>query len=294
MIFIEETKNKYIKMDGYYIGYTNRKHNEFLFDEKDYEIVSKYNWRLNSYGHPHDKDYKPVIYLVSLLFGNVPHVYINGNKADCKSSNVIELRNQNNKITYNGYYAIYMPEHHRAFDNGCVYEHILIAEKMLGRELKPEEVVHHIDRNRKNNLEDNLMVFISERDHVLFHAYGLCEKLSDGTYKAIVQDNVDFTYINMTKEDKETNNIKIKKIRKKLCPICNRNYKYIESEKCIECLNKNKSKNIPPKEILENYINKKIPFTQIGKEFGVTDNAVRKWCKKYNLPFRTSDIKKFA
>lgn len=26
----------------------------------------------------------------------------------------------------------------------------------------------------------------------------------------------------------------------------------------------------------------------------VTDNAVRKWCKKYNLPYKVSDIKKYS
>lgn len=32
------------------------------------------------------------------------------------------------------------------------------------------------------------------------------------------------------------------------------------------------------------------PFLQIGKEFGVSDNAIRKWCKFYNLPYRKKDI----
>ena len=36
------------------------------------------------------------------------------------------------------------------------------------------------------------------------------------------------------------------------------------------------------------------PFTQIGKDFGVSDNAVRKWCDKYNLPRRVIDIKKYT
>lgn len=36
------------------------------------------------------------------------------------------------------------------------------------------------------------------------------------------------------------------------------------------------------------------PFTKIGKSFNVTDNAIRKWCKKYNLPNRVSDIKKIS
>ena len=37
-----------------------------------------------------------------------------------------------------------------------------------------------------------------------------------------------------------------------------------------------------------------MPFTQIGKEFGVSDNAIRKWCDKYGLPRRVSDIKKYS
>lgn len=36
------------------------------------------------------------------------------------------------------------------------------------------------------------------------------------------------------------------------------------------------------------------PFLQIGKQFGVTDNAVRKWCDKYGLPRKISEIKKYS
>lgn len=35
-------------------------------------------------------------------------------------------------------------------------------------------------------------------------------------------------------------------------------------------------------------------FLQIGKDFGVSDNAIRKWCKSYNLPFRVRDIKNLS
>lgn len=35
-------------------------------------------------------------------------------------------------------------------------------------------------------------------------------------------------------------------------------------------------------------------FTQIGKQYGVSDNAIRKWCDKYNLPRKVSDIKKIS
>ena len=30
------------------------------------------------------------------------------------------------------------------------------------------------------------------------------------------------------------------------------------------------------------------PFTQIGAKFGVSDNAIRKWCDKFDLPRKTS------
>ena len=32
-------------------------------------------------------------------------------------------------------------------------------------------------------------------------------------------------------------------------------------------------------------------FVGIGKIFGVSDTAIRKWCKKYNLPYRKQDIR---
>ena len=65
------------------------------------------------------------------------------------------------------------------------------------------------------------------------------------------------------------------------------------AKKCLSCRNKEKSKNIPEKDELKSLI-RTLPFTQIGHKFGVTDNAVRKWCDKYNLPRRSGDIKKYT
>ena len=33
------------------------------------------------------------------------------------------------------------------------------------------------------------------------------------------------------------------------------------------------------------------PFTKIGKKYNISDNMVRKWCDKFDLPRRSSDIK---
>lgn len=49
------------------------------------------------------------------------------------------------------------------------HEHRVVAEQMLGRPLKPGEVVHHLDGNKRNNAPENLMVFASQAEHVLWH-----------------------------------------------------------------------------------------------------------------------------
>jgi len=35
-------------------------------------------------------------------------------------------------------------------------------------------------------------------------------------------------------------------------------------------------------------------FVKVGQKYGVTDNAVRKWCDKFGLPRKSSEIKKIS
>jgi hypothetical protein len=64
---------------------------------------------------------------------------------------------------------------------------------------------------------------------------------------------------------------------------------YYKSKMCKRCCTKNidrhhyvKVKNKPTKEELYKLV-WSIPTTKIAKQFGVTDGAVAKWCKKYNI-----------
>lgn len=168
----------------------------------------------------------------------------------------------------NGYVLIYKPKHHMAFSNGCVYEHILKAEEKLNRDLKPGEVVHHIDRDRKNNDVENLMIFDSDRSHGLFHSGARILKNGDV-----------WTCKERSNEE---------------CPICGKR-KFISAKLCRDCYKKEnrKSSNIPSREtLLDLLIHKKENFASIGRIFGVSDNAVRKWCVSYGIPRTSREIKK--
>lgn len=69
------------------------------------------------------------------------------------------------------------------------------------------------------------------------------------------------------------------------------------AKRCLECERKNRL--IPFEEMkitrehLKDLIRTK-SFTQIGKDYNVSDNAVRKWCDKFELPRKKSEIKKYT
>lgn len=179
----------------------------------------------------------------------------------------------------NGYYQYYIPDHHLASKSGLVYEHQLAAEEKLDRELQPGEVVHHIDRNRKNNDLNNLIVFKTSADHSAYHAG-----------KKIAQDGDVYVAIGK-KEYIKCKNKNGNISTKDKCPYCGQ-LKDIGAEKCFECRKKEQAKNIPSKDELKQHLKNK-SMCAIGRIYHVSDNAVRKWCKKYSLPFSKKDIEEF-
>jgi hypothetical protein len=68
----------------------------------------------------------------------------------------------------NGYSVVYSPGHHRANNNG-VLEHILIAEKAMGECLPIKAEIHHIDGDKQNNKNNNLVVCQDRAYHMLLH-----------------------------------------------------------------------------------------------------------------------------
>jgi len=194
-------------------------------------------------------------------------------------------------LTSNGYIVKYLPDHPRAYSNGTVYEHILVAEKMLGRPILPEEEVHHIDHCKTNNEEYNLMVFESEASHAAFHNGYEAELNPDGSYRCYKYDK-DGNKRYFPKERYSKNYCKVcgKPIRKgsKYCWDCYKE-KRKETKKPYEPKVDTRKVEWPAKDELETLILTN-NMTQLGKMYGVADNTVRSWCKIYGLPYKKNEI----
>lgn len=62
-----------------------------------------------------------------------------------------------------GYMLVQAPSHPAAHTVGYVAEHRLVMERTLGRYLRPEETVHHINGIRHDNRPENLELWTSRQ-----------------------------------------------------------------------------------------------------------------------------------
>lgn len=179
-----------------------------------------------------------------------------------------KMRSKSNRLFKNGYYIIYRPNHHRAFGSGTklagyVYEHIIIAEEDLGRQIKNDEDVHHLDFNKRNNSPENLIVLPGPHHHRL-HGW--------------------LTFNN------------IKPIQKEIlrCKICGNplrltlQSKYC-SESCMRIGRKSIIDNVGLDQIKKDLFELK-SLVKVGSKYGMSDNGIKKWLK-VKFKFTNKDIK---
>lgn len=170
-------------------------------------------------------------------------------------------------IYYNGmkiiregqYMSVYMPQHHLASKKGTVYVHRLVAEEKLGRLLKKTEYVHHIDENKSNNAPENILVFKTRKDHVMFH-HGCKIRQEGDVWVAIPKEH-------------------------NTCKTCGKEITR-GANFCKTCYIKPVSSHIPDRDTLSQ-LTETYSYQHIGRIYGVSGNAVKKWCNKYNISKKT-------
>lgn len=162
-----------------------------------------------------------------------------------------------------GYKYYFDPSHPLSGKSGKVYEHRHEASVMLGRWLTSKEVVHHRDKDKCNNSHDNLEV-MSCSEHARLHKM---ESLGQS--------------LGQSKPLSEC----------KVCG-CLHKYKYYCSNECRN-IGRRKVKNRPSKQELTKKL-KHNSFLSVGREYGVSDNCIRKWLSNYERAVspRTSNPEK--
>jgi len=180
------------------------------------------------------------------------------------------------------YPAVYCPEHHKAAQCGLVYIHYLVAESILGRSLLKEECVHHVDEDKSNYSEENIWVFVSLTDHgcyheALKHNTDYCLFKLRGVYHCVtgeycVAETLSKGKTLHTKQGQQSS----------ICPKCGKPMSR-HAKLCLLCSRaEHSSKIMPNRDTLKQLI-LQYSFEEIGRMYGVTGKAVRKWCDKHNL-----------
>lgn len=137
-------------------------------------------------------------------------------------------------------------------------------------------ILDHIDGNNKNDVIDNLRWVCPNCN----------QQLETTGFKKFASNKL-----------KETKDI-IKESKKNYCQECGKEIT-IQATLCVDCAGKKRRvvENRPDAETLEKLLlEANGNFSEVGRQYNVTDNTIRKWCLKYNMSskpidYQTKEIK---
>jgi len=109
--------------------------------------------------------------VTNIVYGR-PKKYVHGHNAKGILNNKWKggkLIKRDQYSAKRGYAFTLIKSHPKANKHGYVPDHVLVAEKALGKTLPLTAVVHHIDKNSLNNSHNNLVVCQDTNYHSLIH-----------------------------------------------------------------------------------------------------------------------------
>ena len=117
-------------------------------------------------------------------------------------------------------------------------------------------------------------------------------KAEDYLIEKVLKDKQDVDFL---KQKENIKNLQLSQPKIFYCSQCNKNIVSKENGICTECksFNNRVVKNRPDRKELKNMI-RQISFEQIGRNYGVSSNAIRKWCVSYDLPSRKKEINEYT
>jgi len=139
-------------------------------------------YKLKKTGRKRTYERKSICFKCGVVFDRYPGKQRNKRtfcSKDCYRAQLSE-DNKNKRVNQKGGLTTEEKEkignYRRGESNGRTYEklwgrhkHRAIMENIIGRPLKKEEVVHHVDGNLRNNDPNNLMLFTSQAEHFKWH-----------------------------------------------------------------------------------------------------------------------------
>lgn len=154
--------------------------------------------------------------------------------------------------------------------------------------------LHHIDPNNKEFSFNNLNMSWDKLQTELQKCILVCANCHREIHAGLIEQELKTSFNSQRAEEITKALNEWKKVSVNVCPVCGAPVSK-KGVLCAECANKQRRvvKERPTRQELKNLI-RITPFTQIGKMYGISDNAIRKWCKKYNLPTKSSEIKSYS
>lgn len=118
----------------------------------------------------------------------------------------------------------------------------------------------------------------------------LCANCHREVHDGIIDANLKTSFSEDKAQEVSQKITNLQNHHEKYCPFCGQVISS-RAKRCLQCkANQERKVERPIREELKEKI-RHFSFLRIAEEYGVTDNAIRKWCKKYDLPEKSSIIR---